>query len=62
MHKDVVILIIDKSAEDRATIRSIVESKVDRVLEAADALEGWEVLRGVDHLSMMVELARPFSL
>ncbi|HQW27902.1 MAG TPA: SUMF1/EgtB/PvdO family nonheme iron enzyme [Verrucomicrobiales bacterium] len=54
MHKDVVILIIDKSAEDRATIRSIVESKVDRVLEAADALEGWEVLRGVDHLSMMV--------
>lgn len=54
MQKDVVLLIIDKAEEDRGTIRSILGSKVDRVIEASDAAEAWEALRGVDHLSMMV--------
>lgn len=54
MQKDVVLLIIDPSEADRATVRSILEEKVDRVLEASDAASAWEAVRGVDHLSMMV--------
>jgi len=54
MQKDVVLLLIDPSETERASVRSSLGDKVDRFLEAADAASAWEVLRGVDHLSMMV--------
>ena len=54
MQKDVVLLIIDQSEADRAAVRSILEGRVDRILEASDAAGAWEAVRGEDHLSMMV--------
>ena len=54
MQKDVVLLIIDPSEADRAAVRSILEGKVDRILEASDAAGAWEAVRGLDHLSMVV--------
>ncbi|MCB1205965.1 MAG: SUMF1/EgtB/PvdO family nonheme iron enzyme [Verrucomicrobiae bacterium] len=54
MHTEHVLLIIDPSEEDRRTIRSILDSRVDRVLEAADASAAWEAVRGLDHITMMV--------
>jgi formylglycine-generating enzyme required for sulfatase activity len=54
MQKDVVLLVIDKSAEDRATICSILESRVDRFIEASSAAEAWEATRGLDHLNVLV--------
>lgn len=54
MHIEPVLLIIDPSEEDRRTIRSILESRVDRVLEATDASSAWEAVRGLDHLTLMV--------
>lgn len=54
MQKDVVLLLIDPSEADRAVVRSTLQGKVDRILEASDAAGAWEAVRGVDHLSMMV--------
>jgi formylglycine-generating enzyme required for sulfatase activity/serine/threonine protein kinase len=54
MQKEVVLLVIDESAEDRATICSILESRVDRVIEASSASEAWEATRGLGHLAMLV--------
>lgn len=54
MQTERVLLIIDPSEEDRRTVRSILETKVDRVIEAADAASAWEATRGVAHLMMMV--------
>jgi formylglycine-generating enzyme required for sulfatase activity len=54
MQTERVLLIIDPSEEDRRTVRSILETKVDRVIEAADASAAWEATRGVSHLTMMV--------
>jgi hypothetical protein len=54
MQTERVLLIIDPSEEDRRTVRSILETKVDRVIEAADAFSAWEATRGAAHLTMMV--------
>jgi formylglycine-generating enzyme required for sulfatase activity len=54
MQTEQVLLIIDPSEEDRRTVRSILETKVDRVIEAADALGAWEATRGLTHLTMLV--------
>jgi formylglycine-generating enzyme required for sulfatase activity len=54
MHSEIVLLVLDKSEEDRRAVRSILEGKVDRFLEAAGPAEAWEVARGLDHLTMMV--------
>jgi len=54
MQSDSVLLIVDPSPEDRRAIRSILESKVTRVLEASSAAEAWEISRGLGHLTMMV--------
>jgi formylglycine-generating enzyme required for sulfatase activity len=51
---EIVLLVLDPSVEDRRVIRSILEGKVDRFLEAADPAEAWEAVRGLEHLTMMV--------
>lgn len=53
MQSEVVLLIVDKSEEDRRSIRSILEGRVDRFLEASTPAEAWEAVRGLDHLTMM---------
>lgn len=54
MHSEIVLLILDKSEDDRRAVRSILEGKVERFLEAGSAAEAWEAVRGLPHLTMMV--------
>lgn len=54
MQTERVLLIIDPSEEDRRTIRSILETKVDRVIETPDAAAAWEAARGLSQLTMLV--------
>jgi len=45
MQNEKVLLIVDPVAEDRAKVRSVLEPKVDRVVEAATAFGAWQALR-----------------
>ncbi len=52
--KNTVLLIIDPSEEDRRTVRSLLETKVGRVLEADGPAAAAEALRGLGRPALVV--------
>lgn len=54
MQKEITILLIDPSAEDRAAIHSLLEGKGAKIIEAADAAQAWEVSKDLRHISLLV--------
>ncbi|MEX2580316.1 MAG: SUMF1/EgtB/PvdO family nonheme iron enzyme [Verrucomicrobiales bacterium] len=59
MENDPVVLIVDESAEDRANVRSILEGRSVRFIEAANAAEAWEAARNLDRVSMLIAAISP---
>lgn len=54
MQNEPVVLILDESAEDLAKIKSILEGRSIRFVEASSAAEAFEVSRNLDYISMLV--------
>ena len=54
MQTESIVLLIDPSEEDRADIRSILESRPVTFIEADTASEAWEKVRSAGELTMMI--------
>ena len=54
MQTESIVLLIDPSEEDRADIRSILESRPVNFIEANTASEAWEKVRSAGELTMMI--------
>lgn len=54
MSREITILLIDPSAEDRAAILSILKDRVTTVIEAASAPEAWDKAKELRRLTMMI--------
>jgi formylglycine-generating enzyme required for sulfatase activity/CheY-like chemotaxis protein len=54
MQSDAAILIIDPSEEDRRAVRSLLEQRTGRFIEAADAASAWAAIRGKGPLGLLV--------
>jgi len=54
MHNEPIVLILDESAEDLAKLKSILEGRSIRFVEASSAAEAFEISRKLDYISMLI--------
>ena len=54
MQTESIVLLIDPSEEDRADIRSILESRPVNFIEANTASEAWEKVSSAREFTMMI--------
>ena len=54
MSTETIVLIIDASPEDRAAVRSVLDERVDRFIEANNAAEAWDLTRDIGRVSSMI--------